>query len=77
MVSPCCRYCLVQPRYPWYEDGQMGLSMSQGIPTFALVCYKAAAEAKPTTVVPLDNARLVVEAGGVTDSGVLVSRELC
>jgi len=74
LVSP--RYCLVQPRYPWYEDGQIGLSMSQGIPTFSLVCYKAASEAKPVTVVPLENARLVVETGVVTEAGVLVSRVL-
>ncbi len=47
--------------------------MSQGLPTFSLVCYKAAAEAKPVTVVPLENARLVVETGGVTEAGILVS----
>lgn len=67
------RYCLVTPRFPWYEDGQVGLSMSYGKPSFSMVCYKEAGESQPVTVIPLDNARVVVESGGLTEAGILVS----
>ena len=51
----------------------MGLSMSHGRPDFSLICYKSAEESQPVTVIPLDNARMVVETGGFTEAGVLVS----
>ena len=60
------------PRFPWFDDGQVGLSMSSGRPSFSLTCYKAAEESQPVTVIPLDNARVVVETGVFTEAGILV-----
>ena len=37
-----------------------------------MTCYKAAEESQPVTIIPLDNARVVVETGVFTESGILV-----
>lgn len=47
--------------------------MASGKPNFSLICYKAADEPKPVTVIPLDNARVVIETGVQAESGILVS----
>lgn len=60
------------PRFPWYEDGQAGMSMSYGRPSFSLRCYKEPGDAQPVTVIPLDNARVVMETGGLTETGIMV-----
>ena len=46
--------------------------MNSGRPTFSMTCYKAAEETQHVTVIPLDNARVVVETGVFTESGILV-----
>ena len=63
---------MVVPRYPWFVDSQAGLTMSAGHPTFSMVCYKGVGESTPVTVIPLENARVVVETSVLTESGVLV-----
>ena len=46
--------------------------MGSGRPSFSLTCYKTAEESQPVTVIPLDNARVVVETGVFTEAGILV-----